>query len=166
VVEPLTSEESYNRTRRSQATYERARRSRAADSASRELRGANRDIIDGRGSVDSRAFNELNELVGYSVDKRDRPNPAVDSSNHKTKWHSHAGQGFGSPDASMRASNNARKRRDRKNAISQARQPGIYSGRSSKGGLLDAVAALPLFVKIAIPAIVILFIVLIVLIFG
>jgi hypothetical protein len=166
VVEPLTSEESYNRTRRSQATYERARRSRAADSISRELRGANRDVIDGRGSVDSRAFNELNELVGYSVDKRDRPNPAVDSSNQKTKWHSHAGQGFGSPDASMKASNNARKRRERSNAMSQARQTGIYSGTSSQGGPLDFIAALPLFVKIAVPVIVVLFIVLIILIFG
>jgi cobalamin biosynthesis Mg chelatase CobN len=154
VVEPLTTQESNERTRRSQATYERARRQRAANQGMREFRSGNREVIDGRGSVDSRAFNELNKLVGYSVDKADRPNPAVDGSNPKTRWHSHAGQGFGSPDSGMRASANARRRSQRSQSV------------QARGGLSGILSNIPPFVFIAIIAIVVLLVILFVLIFG
>jgi cobalamin biosynthesis Mg chelatase CobN len=154
VVEPLTTQESNERTRRSQATYERARRQRAASQGMREFRSGDREVIDGRGSVDSRAFNELNKLVGYSVDKADRPDPAVDKSNPKTRWHSHAGQNFGSPDSGMRASANARRRSQRSQSMQNA------------GGLPGIFSNIPPLVLVAIVAIVILLVILFVLIFG
>ena len=58
-------------------------------------RTQNRDVIDGRGSIDSRAFNERNELVGYSIDQRDRPDPLVEVPEEQVgRWNSQAGQGF------------------------------------------------------------------------
>ena len=70
VVPPLSSQESYDRTRSSMENYERARASRDALSETRRTRTPNREVIDGRGSIDSRAFNETHELVGYSIDDR------------------------------------------------------------------------------------------------
>lgn len=95
IRQPLTSQESHEQTKMSREQYEQARARRDVLSANRSNRTSNREVIDGRGSIDSRAFNEKNELVGYSIDKADTPEPAIDASNPKTKWHSHAGQGFG-----------------------------------------------------------------------
>lgn len=67
-------------------------------------RTSNRDVIDGRGSIDSRAFNERNELVGYSIDQRDRPDPLVEVPEEQVgRWNSQAGQGF-APSASRGSS--------------------------------------------------------------
>ncbi|MDO4289693.1 MAG: hypothetical protein Q4C41_00490 [Eggerthellaceae bacterium] len=164
VVPPLSSQESYDRTRSSMESYERARASRDALSASRAGRSTNREVIDARGSIDSRAFNEQGELVGYTTDERDKPRAAVDDSFTQTRWHSRAGQGFSDvPDSGARRRGGAAPRGE-----GVGFSGGVMSGRAQyaapKGGIRGAFASLPLFVKIAIPVIVALVIVLVVLV--
>lgn len=97
---PLSSEEGRERSRNAKEMHEFERASRDALSGSHYGRGGNREVIDARGSIDSRAFNEQDRLVGYSIDDEDRPEPAIDASMTQTRWHSRAGQGFdGVPDA-------------------------------------------------------------------
>ena len=72
--------------------YERARADRHTDSSSIGLRGQRREVIDGRGSIDSRAFNERNELVGYTINKADKHEPMLDMPADRSKWGSSSGQ--------------------------------------------------------------------------
>ncbi|WP_165061055.1 MULTISPECIES: hypothetical protein [unclassified Adlercreutzia] len=117
-------------------------------------RNTNREIIDGRGSIDSRALNEKNELVGYTIDERDRHDPMVDINDSKSRWRSHDGN-FGGYD---RMPVSGGKRRN-----ARPNQIGLQGG--SMGNKRNFAAAsntgIPLFVKIAIPVIIILIIVLI-----
>lgn len=53
-----------------------------------------RDVIDARGSFDSRTFSEDNRISHTSKDERDRPRAAIDTSMSTTRWHSRAGNGF------------------------------------------------------------------------
>lgn len=87
---PLSSKESRERTRMSQENYEQARAMRDALSCDRQNRSPNRELIDARGSVDSRAFSENNRLVGYSINKADCPEPYFEDAGgkNKTQWHS------------------------------------------------------------------------------
>ncbi len=158
VVPPLSSQESYDRTRNSMESYERARASRDALSEEHRTRTPNRDVIDGRGSVDSRAFNERNELVGYSIDSRDKPQATVDTSYSDTHWHSRAGQGF--TDASdMGISSLPAERPSADKDYHRNLSDGSYS---NIGVQRHGSGSLPLFVRIAVPVIIILIILLIV----
>ncbi len=154
VVKPLSSQESRTRTLQSRDAFERERVRRDALSSQRSARTTNREVIDARGSIDSRAFSEMNRLVGYSVEEEDRPDPMVDVSNPKAKWRSHAGQGFGD-DARARAS-----RRLDLGKLSDTVSGSAEYGRSARG-----FASLPPFVRIAIPVLIILAIVLLILVF-
>jgi len=61
--------------------------------------GGSREVIDARGSIDSRTFNETHEISSTTKDVRDRHAAELDSMSH-TSWHSRAGQGFDAvPDA-------------------------------------------------------------------
>lgn len=91
--QPLTSQESHDQIEMSREAYERARASRDPRSAARPLRGGDREVIDGRGSIDSRAFNERNVLVGYTVDSRDQHEPAIDHPEGRSRWRSQPGYG-------------------------------------------------------------------------
>ena len=142
--------------------YERARASRDALSETRRTRTPNREVIDGRGSIDSRAFNETHELVGYSIDGRDRPKAAVDASFSKTRWHSRAGQGFSDvPDSG--AARHAPARPQRRSEVGFS--GGVMSGRANYTAPKTGLAGVPLFVKIAVPIIVVLIAVIIYLVF-
>lgn len=149
VVRPMTSQESRTRTQVSRDGYEREREMRDALSTQRAARTTNREVIDGRGSIDSRAFNEMNRLVSYSVEESDKPDPMIDTSNPKAKWHSHAGDG-----ANARLS-----RRMDLGSLSDT-----ISGRANYGHK-SAFSTLPPFVKIAIPVIVILIVILLAIVF-
>ncbi|WP_165053927.1 hypothetical protein [Adlercreutzia sp. ZJ305] len=162
VVPPLSTQESYDRTRSSMEGYERARAQRDALSESRRARAGNREVIDARGSIDSRAFNEQGELVGYSADDRDRPRAAVDDSFTSTRWHSRAGQGFSDvPDSG--SAHRGSQRAPRQGGVGFS--GGVMSGRAQyaapRSGLMGLWAGLPLVVKIAVPVIVVLVIVLV-----
>lgn len=102
-VEPLSSQESQDRTRTWKENYEYQRATRDPLMRAQYGRGGNREVIDGRGSIDSRAFNEHQVLVGYSIDERDRHDPELSSVDSSLRWHSRAGQGFeGKPDGIKR----------------------------------------------------------------
>lgn len=89
--EPLTSQESHDQAVRSRESYERERASRIARNNSVALRSGPREVIDGRGSIDSRALNETNALVGYTINDKDRHDPVIDSFDSPTRWSSTAG---------------------------------------------------------------------------
>lgn len=149
VVKPMTSQESRTRAQASRDGYEREREVRDALSSQRPIRTTNREVIDGRGSIDSRAFNEMNKLVSYSVEESDKPDPMIDASNPKAKWHSHAGDGAG-----------VRPRR----SFDLGSLSDSISGSASYGRK-SAFSSFPPFVRIAIPVLVVLIIVLIVIVF-
>lgn len=138
VVPPLSTQESHDRTRVSMEEYERARASRDALSEERARRTPNREVIDGRGSVDSRALNENSLLVGYSVDERDRPRTAIETEFSDKRWRSRGGQGFEnapeSPSGRMRRSRGASRSRT------------MSYGSRPRGGFLSRI---PLVAKIA-----------------
>ena len=90
---PLTSEESRHQVERSRDKYERARADRRADASFAGKHGRQREVIDGRGSIDSRAFNERNELVGYTINRADRHAPMLDVPADRSKWGSNPGRG-------------------------------------------------------------------------
>lgn len=100
VSHPLSSAEGRERSRNAKEMHEFERASRDALSSAHVGRSANREVIDARGSIDSRAFHERDQIMGYSIEEQDKPEPAIDASLHQTRWHSRAGQGFDSvPDA-------------------------------------------------------------------
>lgn len=154
VVEPLSSQESHERSERSRAFYEREREYRDALSPARPLRGGNREVIDGRGSIDSRAFSERHDLVSYSIDESDKPDPMIDGSNPKAKWHSHAASDVSVPRGML-------------GRRGTATGPAFSSGLSQKRtmGIGSPFADLPPFVKVVVPLIVVLLIVLLVIVF-
>ena len=101
-VEPLSSKESQERTRTWQENYEYQRATRDPLMRAQYGRGANREVIDGRGSFDSRAFNEHQMLVGYAIDERDRHEPELSAVDSNLRWQSRAGQGFEDKPAATR----------------------------------------------------------------
>lgn len=161
VVPPLSSQESYDLTRSSQESYERARASRDALSEERRSRALNREVIDGRGSIDSRTFNESHQISGYSRDDRDRPDPMLDTVSSRTNWRSRAGQGFeASPDT---ASHGLPLRPRDMRGSGVGFSGGVMSGRADYAASSSRGAGIPLFLKISIPIIAILLVVIIVL---
>ncbi len=64
------------------------REARARESAGRNR---NRDLIDARGSIDSRAFNENQEIVGYTINKEDAHDPLIET-NSSSRWNSRDAQ--------------------------------------------------------------------------
>ncbi|MCI8469279.1 MAG: hypothetical protein HFJ75_07330 [Eggerthellaceae bacterium] len=160
VAEPLSSQESYDSMRRSRASYERARASRDALAEARAA-APDREVIDGRGSIDSRTFNESHQISSLSHDERDRPRAAIDASMTEGRWHSRAGQGFDAvPDAGALGTLPGRVRAHRPPS-GVGFSGGVVSGRGdyagTGGGFLSGV---PLFFKVTVPIIVVLVIVL------
>lgn len=161
VVPPLSSQESYDMTRSSMESYERARASRDALSETRRSRALNREVIDGRGSIDSRTFNESHQISGYSHDDRDRYDPMIDTVAARTNWRSRAGQGFeavsdGGVSAPLRS---------RASRASEVGFSGVMSGRANYSAPSGPLAAVPSFLKVTVPIIVVLLAIILFLIF-
>ena len=161
VVPPLSSQESYDMTRSSMESCERARASRDALSETRRSRALNREVIDGRGSIDSRTFNESHQISGYSHDDRDRHDPMVDTVAARTNWRSRAGQGFeavsdGGVSAPLRS---------RASRASEVGFSGVMSGRANYSAPSGPLAAVPSFLKVTVPIIVVLLVIILFLIF-
>lgn len=157
VVPPLSSQESYDLTRSSMESYERARASRDALSETRRGRALNREVIDGRGSIDSRTFNESHQISSYSRDERDRHDPMLDTVEARTSWRSRAGQGFeAAPDASAPRGGTVVPLRPRGSRASDVGFSGVMSGRANYSAPSGPLAGVPTFLKVTIPIIVIL----------
>ena len=135
VVEPLTSQEYQEKTRRSFEHYERERAVRDPYQKSPKRNG-NRTVIDGRGTIDSRAFNELDIITNKTVDEQDQHDAALTVSSSPKRWKTSS-----------------------KNAAANA--PSIGHVGSSVHGIVGFYSDLPPFVKIAIPIIIVLIIILI-----
>lgn len=163
VVPPLSSQESYDMTRSSMASYERARASRDALSETRRARALNREVIDGRGSIDSRTFNESHQISAYSRDERDRHDPMVNTAPPRTTWRSRAGQGFdAAPEGGAGAHGLPLRQRTSSGNVGFS---GVMSGRADYSASSSPLAGIPLFLKVTIPVIVILLIVILFLVF-
>ena len=146
VVPPLSSQESYDLTRSSMESYERARASR--DALSETRRG--------------RTFNESHQISAYSRDERDRHDPMVDTVEARTTWRSRAGQGFDGAVDPAGAHAMPAPLRPRGSRASDVGFSGVMSGRANYSAPASGpLAALPTFLKVTIPVIVILLVVII-----
>lgn len=89
-----------------------------------------RELIDARGSIDSRTFNEEGRISSVAKDKRDRHNATIESNLSKTRWHSRSGGvGFST---------------------------GVLSGGSDYGRPESRMPDVPTFFKVALPVIAVL----------
>ena len=123
----------------------------------RQRRNANREVIDGRGSIDSRTFNESHQISAYSRDERDRHDPMVDTVEARTTWRSRAGQGFDGAVDPAGAHAMPAPLRPRGSRASDVGFSGVMSGRANYSAPASGpLAALPTFLKVTIPVIVIL----------
>lgn len=159
--QPLSTQESHDLTQMSREAYEEARARRDVRMAQVQGRTSNRELIDGRGSIDSRAFNEKNELVGYSIDKKDKPDPLVDAIDANSRWSSRGRQGFGSGDVEggPRRARRTHRRQDLDTLSDAISGHAQYGSRKAQGGL-------PKVAILLMVLIVVLLIVLAVILFG
>lgn len=145
--QPLTAQESQARQRQSVERFERARSERDPYSSDYKLRtGGNRTVIDARGTIDSRAFNEEEIISNMTIDERDKHFPETTTNDGGYRWQTRAA------------------RREAGVSTATTGVPGsgnLFSDSSSK--ITSTIQNLPPFVKIAIPVIIILVIILIVL---
>ena len=143
ISKPLSSQEFKENTRRSYEHYEKERAARdpflRTNSLSKE-----RTVIDGRGTIDSRTFNERHEISNKTSDERDKHDPEATSSAGKTRWKTHSSRA----DGPAHASTNTLKTLD-----------------FSRSGIGNSYSELPQFVKYAIPVIIILLLIVIFLLF-
>ena len=139
ISRPMSSEEFKERTRKNYEHYERERAARDPFSKPSTI-SKERTVIDGRGTIDSRTFNEKQEISNRTIDSRDQHNPEATTTIAKTRWKTHSSKAEGP----AHASRNTLKTLD---------------FRSSSIG--DSFSDLPQFVKYAIPVIIILLLIII-----
>lgn len=147
---PLSTQESYDRARMSRESYERARAMRDALSIEHQNRSPNRELIDARGSVDSRAFSENDQLIGYSINRADCPDPYLEEAGdkHKTHWHS-----SGSEDPRL---GKGIVRGASASAAPNLRGKKLYANSGGRLFSHNGKNSVPTFVKIAVPVIIVL----------
>lgn len=136
VVEPLSSQEYQEKTRKNFEHYERERAVRDPYQP-RSARKGERTVIDGRGTIDSRAFNEQDIITNRVVAEEDKHEATLTTTDAKERW------------------------RTRKDSFSK-NAPSI--GRVGGNTAFSAFRELPPFFRVVIPVIIILIIIVIVLI--
>ncbi|MDO4842042.1 MAG: hypothetical protein Q3982_05130 [Phoenicibacter congonensis] len=143
VSRPLSSKEFQANTIKSREQYERERASRDALNDQR-VRTKERTVIDGRGTIDSRTFNESQEISSVTNDERDQHDPMITTTESNRRWNT------------------------RSNSV-PSREPRLMSSSDQNGmlepGFLGTLQSLPPFVKIAIPIILVLLIIVLILLF-
>lgn len=133
VVEPMSSQEYQEKTRKNFEHYERERAVRDPYQP-RNLRSGERTVIDGRGTIDSRAFNEQDIITNRAVAEEDKHEATLTTTTARERWKTHQ-DSFS------------------KNA------PSI--GQVGQNSTLSAFKELPIFFRVVIPIIVILIIIVI-----
>lgn len=119
-----------------------------------------RELIDARGSIDSRTFNEEQRISSIAKDARDRHAASVETPNSRNHWHSRSGRG-------TRSAAGGIKQPALRGKASMPKQPsGIGFTRSVLSGPADyatpdkfSASNVPPFLKVAIPVIILLVIV-------
>lgn len=133
VVEPLSSKEYQEKTRRSFEHYERERAVR--DPYSRQTqRNSNREVIDGRGTIDSRAFNELDIISNKTINDQDRHETSLSTNDSPKRWKT-------------------------KDSQTSRHLPSLGNREQSENGVFSFYKQLPPFVQISIPIIIVLIII-------
>ena len=140
--EVLTSKEYQEKTRKNFEHYERERAARDPYSDTK-IKNSDRIVIDARGTIDSRAFNEKSIIMHTAIDERDRHNPLISTSNAEHRWNT---------------------RKNDQDKVAEAKTNPFSALFGNLGEQLSGgYSTLPQFVKIAIPIIVVLIIILIIL---
>ena len=143
ISKPMSSQEFREKTQKNLEHYERERAARDPFLKSTSLSGE-RMVIDGRGTIDSRTFNERQEISNKVMDERDKHDPEATTTGARTRWQTHSAKA----DGPAHASTKSLKMFDLK--------------RSSAG---QSYSDFPPFVKAAIPIIIILLLIVIFLLF-
>lgn len=125
---------------------------RQARATRRREHAGSRELIDARGSIDSRAFNERREIVGYTIDERDRHEPMLDSPESPSRWRSQSPEGYSVSRQRISSGQRGRGPAPRPTQIGLQGGP-MGSRRDFAAGNQGGV---PLFVKVAIPVIIVL----------
>lgn len=87
VVPPLSSKEYQEKTRRNFEHYERERAARDPYLGNNK-KGGERTVIDGRGTIDSRAFHEHDIITNFTIDDRDKHEAALTVNDSPLRWKS------------------------------------------------------------------------------
>lgn len=143
ISRPMSSQEFKENTRRNFEHYEKERAARDPFSMARGLT-KERTVIDGRGTIDSRTFNERHEISNKTIDPQDQHEPQASTTTAKNRWKTHSS----TPNVPAHAAIN-------KHNIMV----------SNRLGISDTFSELPQFVKFAIPVIIILLLIVIFLLF-
>ena len=129
------------------------------DSAARHNR-VERELIDARGSIDSRTFDEERRISPVAKDERDRHAASVETTNTRNHWHSRSGQ------RSRNAVSGIKQPALRGKAPAPKQLSGIGFTRSVLSGPADyttpdkfSASNVPPLLKVAIPVIILLVIV-------
>lgn len=136
VAEPLSSQEYQERTRKNFEHYERERAVRDPYQP-KSIRCGERTVIDGRGTIDSRAFNEQDIITNRAVSEEDKHEATLTTSDAPRRWNT------------------------RQDSFSKS-APSL--GKVGENATLSAFRELPPFFRIVIPIIVVLLIIVIYLI--
>lgn len=143
ISKPMSSQEFREKTQKNYEHYEKERAARDPLLKTSALSGE-RVVIDGRGTIDSRTFNEKQEISNKTIDERDQHGPETDSNLGKTRWRTHSSKAEGPAHASTRTLKM------------------LDLNRSNTG---QSFSEFPTFVKVAIPIIIILLLIVIFLLF-
>lgn len=81
----LSSKEYQNKTRQNYEHYERERALRDPYSLKKD-NSSDRIVIDARGTIDSRAFNEKSTITNIAIDERDTHAPSATTSQSESRW--------------------------------------------------------------------------------
>ena len=135
-TKPLSSQESREKTQRNLEHYEKERAARDPFQQEKPI-SQKREVIDGRGTIDSRAFSENQIITHKAINKDDRHNPELSSTASSNRWKTRS-QRLDVP----------------KHATSSLGGKQAFTGANLRDNLED----LPTFVKVSIPIILILLI--------
>ena len=143
ISKPLSSQEFKENTRRSFEHYEKERAARDPFLKPTGL-SKERTVIDGRGTIDSRTFNERQEISNKTMDERDKHEPEATSNGAKNRWRTHSGKADGPAHASTNA---------------------LKTFNIERTPIGNSFSELPQFLKYSIPVIIILLLIVIFLLF-
>ena len=143
ISKPLSSQEFKENTRRSFEHYEKERAARDPFTRS-SAPSKERKVIDGRGTIDSRTFNERQEISNKTIDDRDKHDPEATTTGARNRWKTHSSKADGPAHASTKTLKT------------------LDLGRTNLAG---SFSELPQFVRWSIPVIIILLLIVIFLLF-
>ena len=139
ISKPMSSQEFKENTRRNFEHYEKERAARDPFSKPTTL-SKERTVIDGRGTIDSRTFNERQEISNKTMNPQDKHDPEATTTSAKTRWRTHSAKDGAPAHASTKT---------------------LKTLDFSRTSIGNSFSEFPQFVKYAIPVIIILLLIVI-----